>query len=71
MTVSQESTYTEGMSWKDFMTEGEMAELKQALTEKQDVAQPIIDEYNAVYRKLKTRCDARMRRAGDISKEDQ
>ena len=53
------------------MTEGEMAELKQALTEKQDVAQPIIDEYNAVYRKLKTRCDARMRRAGDISKEDQ
>lgn len=63
MTVNQESTYTEVMSWKDFMTDEEEAELVAALAAKRDVAQPIIDKYNAVYRRLKTRCDARMRRA--------
>lgn len=69
MTVGQESTYTEVMSWKDFMTEGEKAELEAALAAKQQIAQPIVDEYNAVYRKLKTRCDARMRRSTDDTKE--
>lgn len=51
------------------MTEGEKAELEAALAAKQQIAQPIVDEYNAVYRKLKTRCDARMRRSTDDTKE--
>lgn len=45
------------------MTDEETEELEAALAAKRNVAQPIIDKYNAVYRRLKTRCDARMRRS--------
>ena len=45
------------------MTDGEKADLDRVQSEKETVAQPIIDKYNATYLKLKTRCDARMRRA--------
>ena len=53
------------------MTDEEAAELEAALARKRDVAQPIINEYNAVYRKFKTRCDAQMRRAKDGKTEEQ
>ena len=51
------------MSWKDFLTDDERAELEADLAAKREVAQPIVDKYNKTYRRLKTRCDARMRRA--------
>lgn len=47
------------------MTAEERAELDEAEHKKREVAQPIVDQYNAVYKKLKTRCDARMRRSVD------
>ena len=53
------------------MTDEEEAELEAALSAKRDVAQPIIDKYNAVYRRLKTRCDARMRRSGSKPVDDE
>ena len=64
MTVGQESAYTEDMSWKDFMTDDEQAELDKAEAEKQAA----VDGYNSVWRKLKIRCDARMRRFKESTK---
>lgn len=58
MTVRQESAYTGEMSWKDYLTPAEQAELEAVADEKTE----IVERYNAVWKKLKTRCDARMRR---------
>ena len=65
MTVSQDSAYTQDMSWKEYLTSEEQAEL-QAVS---DAKARVVEEYNTVWKKLKTRCDARMRR--DKAKEDQ
>jgi len=65
MTVGQESAYTDEMSWKDYLTPEEQAELEAMTDEKSDV----VERYNAVWRKLKTRCDARMRR--DRTRQDE
>ncbi|MEO0485254.1 MAG: hypothetical protein AAF092_05025 [Pseudomonadota bacterium] len=46
------------MSWKDYLTPAEQAELEAVADEKTE----IVERYNAVWKKLKTRCDARMRR---------
>lgn len=56
---SQESAYTCGMSWKDFLKDDEADQLRKAETAKTEA----VAGYNAVRRLLKTRCDARMRRA--------
>lgn len=46
------------MSWKDHLTFDERQELLAIETEKAKV----VSAYNAIWRKLKTRCDARQRR---------
>lgn len=56
---SQESAYTDGMSWKDFLEDHEADQLREAETAKAEA----VAGYNAVRRLLKARCDARMRRA--------
>lgn len=56
---SQESAYTDGMSWKDFLEDEEAAQLRASEDAKVEAAA----NYNAVRRLLKARCDARMRRA--------
>ena len=56
---SQESAYTCGMSWKDFLEDEEAERLREAETAKAEA----VAGYNAVRRLLKARCDARMRRA--------
>ena len=56
---SQESAYTFGMSWKDFLEDDEAEQLREAETAKEEA----VSGYNAVRRLLKARCDARMRRA--------
>ncbi len=56
---SQESAYTCGMSWKDFLEDDEAEQLRMAETAKEEA----VSGYNAVRRLLKARCDARMRRA--------
>ena len=56
---SQESAYTCGMSWKDFLEDDEAEQLREAETAKEEA----VSGYNAVRRLLKARCDARMRRA--------
>lgn len=56
---SQESAYTCGMSWKDFLEDDEADQLREAETAKAEA----VAGYNAVRRLLKARCDARMRRA--------
>ena len=56
---SQETAYTCGMSWKDFLEDDEAAQLQAA----EDAKARVVTEYNAVRRLLKARCDARMRRA--------
>ena len=58
MTVGQESAYTDEMSWKDYLTLEEQAELEAISDERSEV----VERYNAVWKRLKTRCDARMRR---------
>lgn len=58
MTVGQESAYTSDMSWKDYLNTDEMAELAALEAEKQAAA----DRYNAKWKVLKSRGDARMRR---------
>lgn len=58
---SQESTYTDEVSWKDFLDKDEAAELQKA----EDAKAEAVAEYNSVRRLLKARCDARMRRAKD------
>lgn len=55
----QESAYTCGMSWKDFLEDDEADQLRKAETAKAEA----VAGYNAVRRLLKARCDARMRRA--------
>lgn len=55
----QESAYTYGMSWKDFLEDDEAAELQRAEAAKVKA----VASYNATRRLLKARCDARMRRA--------
>ncbi len=66
MVQSQESTYTEGMSWKDFLERDEAAELRD---EEQAKAEAVA-RYNAKRRLLKSRCDARMRRAKEGQDDD-
>lgn len=56
---SQETAYTCGMSWKDFLEDDEAAQLQDAEAVKAEA----VAGYNAVRRLLKARCDARMRRA--------
>lgn len=56
---SQETAYTCGMSWKDFLEDDEAAQLQDAEAVKVEA----VAGYNAVRRLLKARCDARMRRA--------
>ena len=56
---SQESAYTDGMSWKDFLEDHEADQLREAEAAKAEA----VAGYNAVRRLLKARCDARMRRA--------
>ena len=65
MTAGQESAYTSGMSWKDFLNTDELAELADLEAEKQAAA----ERYNAKWRILKSRGDARMRRAKSKSLE--
>lgn len=60
---SQESAYTCGMSWKDFLEDDEADQLRKAETAKAEA----VARYNAVRRLLKARCDARMRRAKESS----
>lgn len=52
------------MSWKDFLTTEEREELERAEAAKRAAA----ESYNAIRLTLKTRCDARMRRAGESRK---
>ena len=59
MEVREILAYDSEMTWRDFATDEEMAALEQKRAAK-DAAK---DDYNAEYRKLKIRCDARMRRA--------
>lgn len=59
MTVGQESAYTSGMSWKDYLNADELAELTELEAEKLAAA----ERYNAKWKVLKSRGDARMRRA--------
>lgn len=59
MTVRQESAYTSEMSWKDYLNPDELAELANLEAEKQAAA----DRYNEKWKRLKSRGDARMRRA--------
>lgn len=65
MTVDQESAYTSEMGWKDYLTSDERDELEAVEGKKSEA----VGRYNAVWKRLKSRCDARMRR--DRSKEDE
>lgn len=60
----QESAYTCGMSWKDFLEDDEAQQLREAEKAKGEA----VSGYNAVRRLLKARCDARMRRAKESEK---
>lgn len=62
---SQESAYTCGMSWKDFLEDDEAGQLLEAETAKAEA----VAGYNAVRRLLKARCDARMRRAKEAQSQ--
>lgn len=56
----------EVMSWQDHLNDDERAELaavEAAFTKAQEALDPIKAKRNAVRRKLKIRCDARMLRA--------
>lgn len=57
--IGNNLAYQDGMSWLDFLSDDERAELEGARSAKEDAT----SAYNSVYRRLKTRCDARMRRA--------
>lgn len=59
MAVGRNLAYSCDMSWQDYLSEEERAELDNIRSAKEKA----VDAYNSVYRKLKTRCDARMRRA--------
>lgn len=56
--VSDFLTYTRDMSWQDHMTDEEREELEAARAAKEGP----IRHYNAVWRRIKVRCDARVRR---------
>ncbi|WP_143815092.1 hypothetical protein [Brevirhabdus pacifica] len=54
------------MAWQDFLTDEERAELEAAdakFAEAQRALEPVKADRDATLRKLKIRCDARMRRA--------
>lgn len=59
MVVGEESAYTTDMSWKDHLSDSEREELEKAEAAKKVAT----DAYNTIWRRLKNRCDARMRRA--------
>lgn len=58
MTVSQEIAYTEQVTWKDYLQPDEAAELDAVTADKAAAT----ERYRALWKTLKTRCDARMRR---------
>ena len=62
-----------GMSWQDFLTDEERAELEaaEAAFERAKAAlEPVKAERDATRRKLKARCDMRMFRAKGMDESD-
>lgn len=62
----QENSAHKSMSWKDHLTSTEKNELLEARNRKVEA----IETYNAIWRRLKSRGDARKRRLASKSKND-